>query len=107
MQDHDTYDKILNEILALVKEQQMFLVDFADLRAKVIRNVEDTHDVKENQSKISDDVEEIEKLLPELVTTKYCFEYHKDISTKIWKIVTPIIVGLVFLLIYQATGISL
>jgi len=119
---------VLNEILDLVKDKQVSTIDFAEVTARVNILEDELKEVRSANAKLTDTVyvlsskisaildtnKKIENKLEHLVgdnaqfvTKKECNEYHKDIKSKAWIIVYPVITGIVLYAVSKIFGIVL
>jgi len=124
VQDH----AVLNEILDLVKGQQVSTIDFAEVTARVNVIEEEIKELRSANSKLADAISILSGKIPALletnkkiedkleefiennakyVTRQECNDYHKDIKSKAWIIIYPIITGAVFFAISKIFGIIL
>ncbi len=131
----DHQDEVLLDILSLVKNNQVSVIDFADISSKVNRLIDEFREAKsenkkikeivystnvkidnliqsvntiiDDQSSMCDRIDCVEEDSRKYVTVDYCTNYHKDIKTKVWTISYPIIIAIIFYAIYSIFGITL
>lgn len=128
-------DVLLHDILSMVKNNQVSVIDFADISSKVNRLVDEMKEIKVDSKNLKDllyglnlKIDQISQIVTELrekqedlietvgtideekkdyVTVAFCQEYHNDIKSKIWVVAYPILVALIFYAIYSVYGIAL
>lgn len=128
-------DVLLHDILSMVKNNQVSVIDFADISSKVNRLVDEMKEIKVDSKNLKDllygvnsKIDQISQIVTELrerqdglvetvgtieeekqgyVTVSFCQNYHNDIKSKIWVVVYPIIVALLFYAIYSVFGLAL